>query len=218
MKSLLKSLFVLLLCGMNNGRELQSADVQIGSAVFSPADGSFDISVMLNNNSASALNLATFSLQLSITPTGPGRVEFDPNTQPNTLTNPNYIFLGNSAAGSDPFTPWSVSSTSSGTNNEFTFTDLTSDTLNVSLAAGAVKLLADIRMTPGTGSFTPQPGSQYVISVVPNGTSFYDELLNPIAFTSTSGTLSVPVPEPSTYVMVVIGTGVLIAFRRSRKS
>lgn len=219
MKSLLKSFIVVCLCGFCFNSELQSATIQISSAVFNPANGSFDISVNLENDSMSVLNLATFSLQLSISPTGPERVEFDPNTQPNSLVNSNYIFFGNSAAEDDPFTPWNVSSNGSGTNNEFTFTDLTSDTLNVTLAAGEIKLLADIRMNPGIGSFAPQPGSQFLVSVVSGGTSFYDELLNPVSFSSSPGTLSVAVPEPSTYALITTGAVIMVLRKRvSRKN
>lgn len=194
-------------------QQCHASNIIISSATFQPTDSLINISVMLENNSASILNLAAFSFELQLTPVTPRRVEFVSASQPDSLNNVNYIFAGNSAAQVDTTTPWAVNSLIGGLNNDFTFTDTTNDTLNMSLAANQTKLLANIWLKPGTGSFTPQPGDVFTLTIVSAGTSLFDESLNPIGFTSNSGTLSVPVPEPSSMVLSLIAIGIGMAAR-----
>lgn len=197
-------------------QQCHASNIIISSATFQPTDSLINISVMLENNSASILNLAAFSFELQLTPLTPGRVEFNSISQPDSLNNANYIFAGNSAAQVDSTIPWAVNSLLGGVSNDFTFTDTTNDTLNMSLAANQTKLLANIWLKPGTGSFTPQPGDVFTLTIVSSGTSFYDESLNPIGFTSTSGTLAVPVPEPSSIILSLISIGIAVAARCRR--
>lgn len=184
----------------------QAAEFKVSSATFQPADSTIAIAVSLDNNSGSVLGLAAFSFQLQVSGTGTGRVAFDSTTQPDSLTNANYIFFGNSAAQNTPSTPWAVNSVSGGVNNELLFTDTTDDTFNVNVAANTTKLLANIILKPATGSNAPQPGDVYTLAFITAGTSLYDDALSPISFTTGTGTLTVPipVPEPSTLGMATV--------------
>lgn len=189
-----------------------SAEFKVSSATFQPTDNTIAISVNLENNSSSILSLAAFSFQLQVTSVSSTMVEFDTLSQPNTLSNSDYIFTGNSAAQNTPFTPWAVSSVSGKVNNNYVFSDTTDDTFNISIPAGSSKLLANIILKPATGSAAPQSGDVYNLSFITAGTSLFDDTLNSVAFTTGSGTLSVPtsVPEPSTYAMAMVAVLMLL--------
>lgn len=203
--------YSLLLMGLiYHSAALISAEFTVSSASFQPNDSSISISVMLSNPSSASINLAAFSFELTVTPISPRRVEFDPLSQPNSLGDSNYIFFGNSSSLNTPLTPWSVKSTGGGVNNTIVFSDSTDTTSNVSLAANSSKLLANLNLVPGTGLNRPQAGDVYQLSFLSNGTSIFDENLNPISFTTGSGSLTVPVPEPSSYMMVTLAFCVLL--------
>ena len=189
-----------------------AAEFKVSSATFQPTDSSIAIAVNLENNSSAVLSLAAFSFQLHVSSGSGTRVEFDSASQPNSLTDSNYIFFGNSAAQNTPTTPWTVNSASGVVNNEFVFTDTTDDTFNVNIAANASKLLANIILKPASGSAAPQPGDVYTLAFITAGTSLYDDALNSISFTTGTGTLSVPVPapEPSTYGMASVAVIMLV--------
>lgn len=193
-----------------------AAEMQVSSATFNPNDSSISVSVTLLNNSSNQLSLAAFSFELQVSPVSPRSVEFDASTQPDSLTNNNYVFFGNSAAANTPTTPWSVNSIGGGVNNGFVFSDTTDTTFNVNVAANTSKLLANILMVPGSGSAKPQAGDSFTLSFVSAGTSIFDENLNPIAFTTGTGTLTVPVPEPSSYAMAGLGFAIITFVRRRR--
>ena len=190
----------------------RAAEFKVSSATFQPTDGSIAIAVSLDNNSSSVLSLAAFSFQLQVSGTGAGRVEFDSTTQPNSLTDPNYIFFGNSAAQTTPSTPWAVNSVSGGVNNDFVFTDTTDDTFNVNVAANGSKLLANIILKPASGAAAPQSGDVYTLAFVTAGTSLFDDALNSISFTTGTGTLTafIPAPEPSTFGMASVAVVMLL--------
>jgi len=181
----------------------QAAEFKVSSATFQPTDSSIAIAVQLDNNSGSVLSLAAFSFQLQVSAIGSRRVEFDSSSRPDSLSNSNYIFAGNSAAQNTPTTPWAVNSVSGGVNNDFVFTDTTDDTFNMNVAANSSKLLANIILKPASGAAAPQPGDVYTLTFITAGTSIYDDSLNSISFTTGTGTLTVPipVPEPSTIGM-----------------
>jgi len=195
----------------------RAANISVSSAVFSPTDSSISVQVLLENNTSSVLNLAAFSFELEVTPVSPRRVEFDAISQPDSLTNANYVFFGNSADQTTPTTPWAVNSTGSGVNNDFVFSDTTDNTLNMSVAANSSKLLANIRLVPGSGAARPQSGDVFTLSFVAAGTSIIDENLAPVTFTTGTGTLTAAVPEPSTYALALIGSGLMATVARRRR-
>ena len=194
-----------------------AVDFAVSSATFQPNDNSISLSVTLSNPGSTSINLAAFSFELAVTPVSPRRVEFDAVSQPDSLSNSNYIFYGNSADYTTPLTPWSVKSTGGGVNNDFVFSDTTDNTLNMTVPANSSKLLANIRLKPGSGSVRPQSGDVYTLSFISAGTSIFDENLNPVSFTTGTGTLSVPVPEPSTYILAIIGAGSIGVLARNRR-
>lgn len=204
-----------LLAGLSSTR---AANLSVSSAVFDPSAGSINIQVMLENNSGTVLNLAAFSFELEVTPVSPRRVEFDTTGQPITLTDPNYVFFGNSADQTTPTTPWAVNSTGSGVNNDFVFSDTTDNTLNMTVGANSSALLANIRLVPGTGSASPQAGDVFTLSFVAAGTSIIDENLANVTFTTGTGTLTATaVPEPSTYALALVGLGILAAMKKQQR-
>lgn len=205
-RTLTASLLAFALIGLG---QAEAALITVSSGTFDQGDGSILVTVRLDNDSASALQLAAFSLDLNVTSVSSRRVEFDPTSQPATLTASTYVFYGNSAAESGSVVPWTVASVSGGVNNAFTFTDTTDDTLDVSLAPFASRLLANIRLKPGAGAAAPLPGDVFTIDFVLAGTSIYDQNLDPVAFTTQAGTLTVlpssnPVPEPATLGMACL--------------
>jgi len=203
MKKMQKACGMLALAVIMNLATAGAAEFKVSSATFQPTDSSIAIAVQLDNNSGSVLSLAAFSFQLQVSSVGSRRVEFDSSSQPDSLSNSNYIFAGNSAAQNTPTTPWAVNSVSGGVNNDFVFTDTTDDTFNMNVAANSSKLLANIILKPASGAAAPQPGDVYKLTFITAGTSIYDDSLNSISFTTGTGTLTVPipVPEPSTIGM-----------------
>ena len=216
--SRLKSISILsLVCLVMGTTSSRAANISVSSAVFSPTDASISIQVLLENNTASILNLAAFSFELEVTPISPTRVEFDPTSQPDSLTDPNYVFYGNSSDQTTPTTPWAVKSTNGGVNNDFVFSDITDNTLNMSVAANSSKLLANIRLVLGSGAARPQSGDIFTLSFVAAGTSIIDENLAPVTFTTGTGTLTAAVPEPSTYALALAGSLVMGTLARRRR-
>lgn len=197
----------------------RAANISVSSAVFSPTDSSISVQVLLENNTSSVLNLAAFSFELEVTPVSPRRVEFDASSQPDSLTNANYVFFGNSADQTTPTTPWAVNSTGSGVNNDFVFSDTTDNTLNMSVPANSSKLLANIRLVPGSGAARPQSGDVFTLSFVSAGTSIIDENLASVTFTTGTGTLTATaVPEPSTYALALISSSLMANVARRRRT
>lgn len=195
-----------------------AAELQISSTTFNPNDSSISVSVKLTNNSSNLLTLAAFSIELQITPVSPRRVEFNASSQPETLTNSEYIFYGNSSAYMTSTTPWAVNSSGSGLNNDFVFSDVTDNTLNMNVPANGTKLLANIRLVPGTGIAQPLPGDLFTLTFISAGTSIFDENLVSVPFTLGTGSLSVPVPEPTTYAMAGISLAALAIGRKRSRS
>ena len=105
----LKSIAILsLACLFMGNSSSRAAYLSVSSAVFIPTDASINIQVLLENNSSSILNLAAFSFELEVTPISTRRVEFNASSQPDSLTDPNYVFFGNSSDQTTPTTPLSL--------------------------------------------------------------------------------------------------------------
>lgn len=214
----LKSIAILsLACLFMGNSSSRAAYLSVSSAVFIPTDASINIQVLLENNSSSILNLAAFSFELEVTPISTRRVEFNASSQPDSLTDPNYVFFGNSSDQTTPTTPWAVNSTGTGVNNDFVFSDTTDNTLNMSVAVNSSKLLANIRLVPGSGAARPQAGDIFTLSFVAAGTSIIDENLATVTFTTGTGTLIAAVPEPSSYALVLVGSMVMGWLKRRRR-
>lgn len=170
-----------------------------------------DISVTLFNPKLNDVNIAAFSVNLKITPVSPRYVEFDANTQPDTLGQNAYIFFGNSAAVQDATTPWNVVS-QAGVNDVYTFVDTTADTLNMPLGAGQTRLLAKVRLKPGTSI----AGDVFGIGIVPVGTGLIDADFATVDFAGFAAVLTV-VPEPHSIALGMISGVTLVVARRRRK-
>lgn len=203
----------LVLISFSNGPRARAVDlvqIVVDSTSMDVTDSYKDISVTLFNPLSEAVNIASFSLKLHITPTSPRQVEFDAATQPDTLNETFYIFSGNSAAFDDATSPWSVAS-DGGVNDVYTFADTTSDTLNVSIGAGESKLLAKVRLKPGTAL----GGDIYGLGIVSTGTELIDADFAIIDFAGIDGVITV-VPEPGAGLLGTLSCAAILAFRRRR--
>lgn len=194
-----------------------AVDLVAESGNYVVGDSYKDLAVRIVNSTGSAVNLAAFSVKLEIDPVLPRYVEFDATTQPDTLTDPAYVFSGNSAALTDATTPWTVTATG-GIDNLYTFADTTSDGNDMTLAAGASKILANFRILQGTAT----PGDIFSIRIVALGTELTDANFGTISFTPFDGSLTV-VPEPSTLILsglsaLALGLASRRRFRQAKPS
>jgi len=188
--------------------------------------GSGFVNVYISSNSGPQ-TLSQTSFILSLSPTGPTRLEFQDSPPPAsdpTYANSNYVFSGNNSLNQAFGAPLGTRQSFSGTNDRFGGGDLA--LLPVVVDATA-KLLGMIPVTAASGA-PPAPGSTFTISLVPtsgstiiDNTGFADGIGNWQPFTSSTGTITVTAtPEPS--AMILVGTGVglswLIGRRRGRAS
>jgi len=208
-------LALLLWLGVMMPGTASGVDLTISSSTFAPGDNLITLAVQVTNPSGSAVGLAAFSLQLEVTPTGPRRMEFDSGSQPQTLTDPDYVFYSDSAAQTGAITPWSISN-GAGVNAEYTFTDTTKSTNDIVLGANESRLLALVQLKPGAGAATPILGDQFQVSFMNAGTSLVDATLSLVPFTTGFGTITV-VPEPGTRVLGTISVAATLTLGNRRR-
>src|SRR5262245_33842243 len=92
-----------------------------------PAAGATSVDVFVSSTNPNGDPLASFGFEFLITPTGPRRLEFVSPQPDAQLTQPNYVFAGNSADVADLVAVGVVSSTVLGTNDRFVGGDDTTD-------------------------------------------------------------------------------------------
>lgn len=205
-------------------------------ALSSGSSGTLDVYIQ-SDDPAATFNLAAFGAEFRITAapgsSGPPLPFF--GSQPDASSAPNYVFSGDSGGYS------SSVSTSVTPNDTALVGDLTADFANV--AVGAKKLLAQLAIV--APNHPPLTNASFSIDLVPSsGTSedFYNGLsstgflddqidaqfnlqFNPIAFTSTSASVTIlgdvpsgsVVPEPSTLTLLSLSL-VGLAVGRRRKA
>jgi len=197
-----------------------SLRVTVESKSFDVSTSSFTLVATVENLKQVGVDLSGFNLLLRVTPTSPRTVMFDSTTQPDTLSAANYVFLNDSDSSDNSLTPWSVRN-SAGTDDEYAFSDLTTSNF-LTLAPGAIKTLANIRMVLGTGAAAPVAGDVFTLTIG-STTEFTDGMVNPILYSKVHGTLTATgggvVPEPGTWVLAGVGlAGVLgESIRRRRR-
>lgn len=199
--------------------------VRAESGTISTSNAYKDFRVWLDNNSGSTVSFATFSLKLILEPVGANALAFatDAN-QANLYTTPAdyalYVFNGNSfnkdSLGGDPSAyPWAISTRVSA-DDEYAVSDVTADTLNISIPDSTSRLLAVVRVLSGSA----QEGDQFGLKIVTGvETVFSMADFSEVPFTTTDGVITV-VPEPSTYALGMTATIFvgLIASRRKAAS
>ena len=178
-----------------------SADVQSGQT------GSVDVFVR-STTGTDSLQIA--NVQFQITPVSPPplspALSFTNPQSDSQLTNPGYIFAGNSAAA--PFGPASFITTTITPNDTYFGGDGTADASGV-LVPTTNRLLVRLDLTAGAGA----GGSVYQISLVNSGTLFLDPNFTPIPFSSTAGLVTTP--EPTT--LAVFGGFAAVGLVRARR-
>ncbi len=152
--------------------------------------GTVDVTIR-STDLVSGNPLATFGFAFRITPSGPGGLDFLNPQSDVELTDPAYVFVGNSAnfVTSSPLGSVSGDSYAGG--------DGTFDGNAVRVTTP--KLLVRLDLTAAAGS----AGQRFTISLVnsPASTFFKDALFDDVSYTSVAGTVTVApaaVPEPST--------------------
>lgn len=194
--------------------------VSVGNLELSPGSSGF-LDVTIESDGSDPLQ--RFDFQFLIEPDGNfNRLEFvDPQPDPQ-LGNSDYVFFGDSfkTTGIPPFLPGPLDvGTVSQTvvpNDTFTGNDFTASSGDVTLTGP--KLLARLEVTADT-VVVPDVGDRFTVSLVEVASSFKDAADNEIAFSSTSGTVSV-VPEPSSMALLGIGAMSLLGYgwrRRHRR-
>jgi hypothetical protein len=188
-----------------------------------PAGDTGFVDVNIRSDSGDLLQF--FQLELRIEPVGvPGtRLEFTAVQPDPQLTDPDYVFFGDSFAQIVGVPVGSVSTavvpgdTFSGGDFTFSFSDV--------VVGATDELLARLEVTADTG-LPPIPGDQFTVSVISANSFFVDSQFslngqfNPIPFDSTPGTVTIAsatvIPEPASLTLFCLG-GLGIAAARHRR-
>lgn len=193
----------------------RAADVEIrvSSGSFDMLNGTILLDVILLNQTGAAVTFGSFNLNLEVTPLTPRAIQFDSTTQPDMFTAPlatTYIFNGDSegATQAAPYVPWTITSASGGTNNQYVFTDsvLTGST-GVVVADGTSRVMSRVKLLIGSAI----NGDSFTVSVVSGGagTLLSDPNFTVIPYTVTNGTAFVP--EPSTLALAALAAATIAA-------
>ena len=207
------------------------ATVLIFSALATPARSAFIITVadqtipeggtgtvdvtIRSTNLVSGDALSTFGFAFRITPSGPGGLNFSNPQSDAELTDPTYVFVGNSAN----FVTTSPLGSVSG--DDYTGGDGTFDGSAVTVTTPRLLVRLDLAAAAGSA------GQSFTISLVNPSTStfFRDANFNDVPFSSVAGTVritpvAVAVPEPGTLASALMGTAALstVLFLRGRRA
>lgn len=198
-------------------------EVRVESGTISTNDIYKDFRIWLDNGTGSNVSFATFSLKLILEPVGANALSFatDAN-QANLYTTPAdysvYVFNGNSAnkdtLDGDPSAyPW-VISTSVSTDDEYSVSDITADTQDMTIPDGTSRLLAVVRVLPGSA----QQADLFGLNIVTGGETVFSMAdFSEVPFTTTNGLITV-VPEPSTYALGLTSSLLVGLIARRRKT
>jgi hypothetical protein len=176
--------------------------------VMGPTAGAGTFEVLLTNTEllgGSSFGVASFTFELSV-PSGTG-VQFTDATTA-TVGAP-YLFEGTGGASVDPGFTLSLDSFPNtgfiGSDTEFTFPSITVDPAQT-FSLGLISYAVAANALPGN----------VPISFVAAGTSLADASGGPIPFNTDSRNGVIPVPEPSSLVLALIGLGTSLLGARLR--
>ena len=198
--------------------------ISIVNTQFTPTQiGFVDVFIRSDANDT----LSNFAFNFRIDPVGATSTQLqfsDPQSDLQLLES-NYVFAaGSLKRDGDPsllIAPESVGNvfTDIFPNDSYVGTD--SFTLlapaSVSLTSSNL-LLARLELTPGPGLLAPVVGDQFTISLVDGPfTTFLDENLNAISYSSNVGTVNITaVPEPSAFWLLLVA-GLVISLSKSKR-
>jgi hypothetical protein len=194
--------------------------VTIGNATIAQG-GTGSVDVMIRSTNPAGDPLSSFGFEFQLTPTGPRHLDFRNPQRDAQLTLPGYVFAGNSGDLVDGSAVGAVHSIGSGTNNQFVGGDETDSGDDVTVKGDV--LLARLDLTAATSS-PPQAGDTFSLSLLSGPfTGFRDSNNSPVAFSSTTGTITMAaaaVPEPSPVLLFLAGallTGAVAVQSRLRR-
>ncbi len=183
--------------------------------------GSLELDLLNPLTNTQSFNVAGFQFELQV-PGGSG-VLFTSATTSTTASS--YIFAGNSVAdsffgGSLIISPPPPPATSDLLGFDTVATPGTFTTLSPgsSFGLGLISFTVDANASSG---IVPVSIIPFDINTAPNGTLISDNQGAPIAFTTSDGTITIhgaAVPEPSTFVLAIVGVGGSIVLSLARRS
>lgn len=202
--------------------------ITVGDRELLPGQTGF-VDVRIRSDQAGGEPLSAFGVEFLIAPIGPigTRLEFVVPQPDPQLSDPGYVFFGNSFA-EDFAVPIGAVDSFFSFHDRFIGGDSTADSLDMTIFPSddgdpnTDMLLARLQITAIT-ALPPVAGDAFALSLVagPN-TTFLDSSLNEIAFSSTAGTVTISaapraVPEPSALAVFAGGAIALFFGHRLRR-
>lgn len=182
--------------------------VSVGSASVA-AGGSAFVDITIRGDPELPGLLDSFDARLQITGGPAGGLRFTAPQSNGQLTDSNYVFFGDTTGGPG------AASTTTNPNDTYVGGDGTLRGNGADVTAGRLLLRLDL---------SALAAGVYTVSLTPTGTEFRDPDFVPVAFTATSGTVTVtggppPVvtPAPAGLLVGVAGAGLLGLARRPRR-
>jgi hypothetical protein len=188
------------------------------------AGGVGSVDFMISSSGTTSYNLATFGLQVQVTPVAPTSsfLQFS-SSQPDPFTDSRYVFTHNSFDQDFGLPFWGSPSSTVTFHDTVAGGDGTDTTPYVKVTPTSNFLLATVQFEAPAGA---SAGDSFTISLVsdPNQTYFNDDQGHSIVYTSTPATVTVApaqvaaAPEPSSLVLAgVSGLAGLLSCRRGRR-
>lgn len=174
--------------------------VSVGDATLL-AGGTGTVDVLIASDSPSGDLVSFLGFEFRVSTGGPTRLEFVNPQSDLQLTDPNYLFAGDSLAAAFP--PVGLVSTTIVPNDTIIGGDATFSGNEINVGSTPV-LLARLELTAGT-VLPPIPGDTFIIDLVPGALTFFqDNTFTNVQFSSTSGTVTIVIPEPSSAMLAIV--------------
>jgi len=194
--------------------------VSVSDVTLSPGTTGF-VDVTISSDQPAGDLLSTFGFEFRITTTGATRLEFfSPQPDPQ-LSDPGYVFFGNSFAATNALPIGNVLTTLV-PNDTFSGGDSESNFADVNITSS--KLLARLLITTMT-TLPPAVSDTFQVSLEPTNTFFFDSNFNAISFSTIPGTVAIQqpatiVPEPTSgnAWLVMLSLLTAVYFRSMRRA
>ena len=173
------------------------------------------VDVMIASDTPSGDLLSFLGFEFRITTGGPTRLDFVDPQSDFQLTDPNYLFAGDSLAAAFP--PVGLVSTTIVPNDTIIGGDATFSGNEINVGATPL-LLARLEFTASI-ALPPIPGDTFTIDLESSVLTFFqDNTFTDLSFSSTSGTVTIVIPEPSSAMLAIVALTAIAptAIRRGR--